>query len=219
MPASLDEEVGKDEYKKEFQHSPTGSSLYHAHTEADTVDDEIRRYLKLLAGAVDTYLGDTNSPLLLAGTTNRTSALRKELKYEHILEETHSGSVEHLNATELYELSEPTVQRYFAGLRDTAVKRLKEAAPEFVAVGKEEIIAITKQEQGGRIESLYLPIFRTTNDTVRAGDNRSLILELPDDIEIIEEAVTSVARQGGRIIPVEIGAYNFLDTAKALCRY
>ena len=111
------------------------------------------------------------------------------------------------------------MQGYFEGRRDSKVSQLEGAAPGLVAVGKEEIVDITKQERGGRIDSLFLPIYRVTKDNVRAGDNRSLVIELPDAIDEVEELVVAVASTGGELVPVEIGAYELLEAPKALGRY
>lgn len=219
MPGSLEDEVGKSEYKKQLQHQRSGTSAYHGHTEDDAVDDELRRYLKLVAGSVDEFLRERNLPLLIAGTDNRVGGIKKELKYKYVLEHSFSGSVERLNTTELYGVVADSIQEYWELVRDQRVHQLQESAPGLVAVGRQEIVDITRQERGGRIDSLFLPIYRLTRDNVRAGDNRSLVIELPDDIEDIEELAASVVSTGGKLVPVEIGAYEFLDVPKALCRY
>lgn len=219
LPEGLDEEIGKEEYRKHLQHRSSGVGAFHGHSEEDAIDDETRRYLKLVAEAVDAYLIDEHSPLILAGTVSRVGNVRKELNYERILSDSYDGSVERLNANELYDATVGLAQDYFIKRLDASVERLKQAAPEYVAVGGEEIIDISQSERGGRIENLYLPIYRLTKDSVRAGDNTSLVVELPSDIETIEPLVSAVINQGGSIVPVEIDAYKFLDVPKALCRY
>ncbi len=219
MPGSLEEEVGKGEYRKQLQHQRGGTATYHGHTEDDAVTDELRRYLKLLAGRVDEFLQGRNLPLLIAGTDNRVGSIRKEINYKIVSEEGYIGSVERMNPKELYDATAPLMQGYFEGRRDSKVSQLEGAAPGLVAVGKEEIVDITKQERGGRIDSLFLPIYRVTKDNVRAGDNRSLVIELPDAIDEVEELVVAVASTGGELVPVEIGAYELLEAPKALCRY
>lgn len=219
MPGSLDDEVGKDEYRRQLQHQSIRMNAYHGHSEEDVIDDETRRYIKQVATAVDNYLHDKQVPLLLAGTDNRTDGLRKELEYTQVLPNSHSGNVERLNARDLRKVVAPLIQDYLADRLNQAVDRLQKAAPQYVIVGKQEIMEAVSSEGGGRVESLYLPIYRVTKDSVMAGDNTSLLIELPDDIETIESLVISVDNQGGKIVPVEIGAHKSIDEPKALCRY
>ena len=219
MPGALDNEVGKDEYKKHLQHHSGTDNAFHGHSPEDIVDDEIRKYLKLLAGAVDTYLLDKHSPLLLAGTPNRVGNLLKQLRYKNILAEHCEGSAERLNAAELYNVSTHIIQNHFAERTREAVARLNSAAPQYVLQGASEITQVASSDMGIRIESLYLPIYRLTKDSVRPGDNTSIAIELPDNISATEALVTSVISQGGAIIPVEIDAHGFKKKPKALQRY
>lgn len=219
MPGSHEDEVGKDEYQKQLQHQHGGSAGFHGHTEDDVVTDEIHRYLKLLGEIVDARLLEESAPLLLAGTDNRVGNLKKNLQYGNIVDQHYSGNIEHLNTNEIYNATEEIMGDCFQKRQDSAVKRLDDASPEFVAIGRDEILEIIGAETAGRIELLYLPAYRNTRDTVKPGDNQSLLIELPDDIETIEPLVTEVVRNGGGIMPVGIGAYDSIDQPKALCRY
>lgn len=219
MPGALDEEVGRAEYKKHLQHHSGSDNAFHGHFPEDIVNDESRKYLKRIAEAVDTYLLDEHAPLLLAGTPNRLGNLRKELTYRHILPEHFEGSVERLNATELYDSAAKLIQSFFIEQTKEAVDRLNSAAPQYVLQSASEITEIATSDTGNRIESLYLPIFRLTQDSVRPGDNTSIAIELPENISATEELVTGVLSQGGTIIPVEIGAHGFKSKPKALQRY
>jgi len=219
MPGSFEDEVGKDEYQKQLQRTRGGAMGFHGHTEEEAISDEMRRYLKQLAEVVDACLLDESAPLLLVGTDNRVGNLRKALQYKNVVDQHYSGNVEHLNAGEIYNGAETIMTNHFQDSQDKAIKRLSDTAPKYVAIGRDEIVAIIDAETSGRIELLYLPIYRNTHDTVKPGDNESFVIELPSGIETIEPLVTAVVRSGGGIVPVEIGAYSFLDQPKALCRY
>lgn len=219
MPKSLKEELGEDDKRKDLQHSASSRDMYYGHDDEDSINDEIIRYLKLLAESVNAFLSNHKTPLILCGTSNRIGDFRNYLSYPNIIPTVHEGSVEKLNATELFNLLSPLVSQYFLQKHDQSLNKIKQAAPQFVAIGKEEIQAIINSETSGRIDSLYLPIYRLTRDSVRAGDNNSLIIELPGDIYDIETVVASVVRQGGKIVPVEIGKDDFFSKTKALCRY
>ena len=219
MPGSLDDEVGKDEYKKELQHRSSGVCAYHGHGEDDTVNEEERRYLKIVADMADLYLGEGHAPLLLAGTDSRTKSIRKELGYKFVMSRSFDGNVEHYTGSELYKKVSDLVKAHLQSVRQSAVSRLEETDPKLVAAGSEKILTITKAEASGRVETLYLPIYRLTKDTVQPGDNTAFIIELPENIAPFESLVTAVANQGGEVLPVELEAHALLDVPKALCRY
>ena len=219
MPGTLDDEVGKLEYGKQLQHQHGGQAMYHGHNEDDVINDENTRYLQKIADAVDKYLVDENAPLLVAGTPNRAGNVKKVLGYKHTFEDGRVGSIEKMSPDELYKTVLPFVTSHFTKLQADAVQRLSEAPPEHVAIGSKEILDITTLETTGRIESLFLPIYRQTRDNISASENRTLVVELPEDIDGIENLAIAVVQQGGTIVPVEIDGYEFLDKPKALCRY
>ena len=219
MPGTLEDEVGKDEYKKELQHRSSGVGAFHGHTENDVVNDEVRRYVKILTDVVDRFMSDSQAPLLIAGTDNRVEVVKKELQYAQIVEQSYVGSVEYLSGAELYKKVSEHLLHYLQNVRQTAVKKLQEAPPKLVANSSEEILKVTKSQTNGRVEALYLPVYRLTKDTVQPGDNTAFIVELPENIAPLESLVKAVIGQGGEIIPVEIDAYEKLSGPKALCRY
>lgn len=218
MPGSFEDEVGKDEYQKQLQSQPGGPGSFHGHGEEDVVDDETRRYFKLIASAVDTFLADETAPLLLSGTVDRIAAVRKDMHYGHVIDDGHEGASEHLNTHELYVVTQPLVQDHRLGQLTDAVERISSTSPEFVAVGNDEIVEVATKEPG-RIERLFLPAYRITKDTVQPGDDDSLVVELPAESAATESLVAAVTAQGGDVIPVQIDTYDFIDQPKALCRY
>lgn len=218
MPGSFENEVGKEDYQKQLQRQPGGDAGgFHGHTEDDEVDDEVRRYIKLIVTAIDTFMADQTAPLLLAGTPDRTAAVRKGLQYAGVIDDSHEGAAEHLNAHELYMLTQPLIQSHRLQQLAVSVEHINSAAPEFVAIGYDEINEIATKESG-RIERLYLPMYRITKDTIQSGDDDSLVIELPADIAAIESLVAAVVAQGGDIVPVPTDADGF-DQPKALCRF
>lgn len=216
LPGTFDDEVGRDEYKAQLQHQSGGGSAFHGHTDDGAIIEDLRRYLKLIASSVDTALDGLEKPLILAGTTNRTGNVRNELTYPHVLDTTLDGNYETANTDELYELASPIVRDYLRSKRDGAVEKLAGTAPEYVVIGRSEI---EEAADTGRVDTLFLPTYRVTRDSVRPDADETLVIDLPSDIEEIETIVTKVLLQSGDITAVARDTYAVLSEPKALCRY
>jgi len=184
--------------------------------EDNTESEDEKRYLKLVAEAVDKAMAYDNRALLLAGTTNRTGNIRSFLEHGHVLNETLEGSFEKSNTKELYNASADIIRGSLRKGRDDTVEELASKPPELVVMGTKEI---KEAAASGRVERLLLPTYRLTQDSVRAGEGEKIVIELPADIESIEDAVRVVLLQSGEVTAVEIDGYDELSMPKAICRY
>lgn len=222
MPESFQDSIDKVEYTAELQHqsAPRNSSgnntSFHGHDPAEEVDDDTKRYLRAVAKVVDEHMKDHEQPLILAGTENRMGNLRKHLTYGNVLSYSVSGNHEDLSAQQLYEAAVRIATSYDQARRQDLVDILTSSAPELVVTGKQEIL---KAAEAGRVERLYLPVYRQTNDTVRSGDSNSILLELPEDIAELEELVQATLAQAGEVLATEIDSYDGADAPQALCRF
>lgn len=213
LPGSLDEEVGRDEYKPELQHQSGGSSGFHGHTTSAAADEDLRRYLKILAEATDTALSHTDRPLILAGTVNRLSDFSKNLHYAHVLEETVDGNHESTHPDELIDLANPVIRHYLRDQRNKEVEKINELGPEHVASIMSDINAAAKE---GRVDTLFLPIYRIDANSSQPDAEHSRIIDMPNDIEEIETLAAQTLQHGGNIIAV---TEDTLSEIKALLRY
>jgi hypothetical protein len=205
MPDSFEKNAGRDWYKNHTLGNEDGA-----------LSADENNYLKEIAEEVFKLIKDDSRPLLLAGTTNRTGNMRKVLKYKNVLQATLNGNQEEATTQELYESATPIVRQELRSNIDTAVAKLENAKPEFVVMGRAEI---EEAASAGRVETLFLPTYKLTNDSIRKNQSEKLIVELPEDIEDIETMVSAVLKQSGEIIATEIGAYKTLTQAKAICRF
>ncbi len=205
MPKNIESAIVRTAYKN---HSLGG--------EDNALNEDQKRYLQMVADAVGEAIIYEDRALLLAGTSNRTGNIRALLKHNHILPETLVGSYEKADTEKIYQDSAEVVRLALRKERDTAVEALGNTPPELVAMGTKEIQIAAET---GRVDTLFMPTYRLTEDSVRASDGEKIIIELPADIESIERTVMSVIEQSGKIIAVEIGGYDILPEPKALCRY
>lgn len=205
MPKSLDIVMNRSSYKN---HNSGG--------EDNAAGEDEKRYLQMVADAVDEAIVYDGRALLLAGTSNRTGNIRSSLKHGHVLKETLVGSYEKSTSEKLYQDSAEVVRLALRKERDDAVEALGNTAPELVVIGTDEI---KEAASTGRVDTLFLPTYRLTADSVRDTDGEKIVIELPADIESIEGTVLSVIQQSGSVVAVEIGGYDSLAEPKAICRY
>jgi hypothetical protein len=205
MPKNIESAIGRDSY-----------SNHSLGDEDNAVGEDEKRYLQMIADAVDAAITYDNRALLLAGTSNRTGNIRNQLKHGHVLSDTLVGSYEKSDIEKIYQDSSEVVRQALRKERDEAVEALGNTAPELVVIGTDEI---KEAASTGRIDSLFIPAYRLTEDSVRADDGEKLIIELPADIESIESTVKSVLAQSGKIVAVEIDGYDLITEPKAICRF
>ena len=222
MPGSFQDTVARDEYNLELQHQATprdsgdGDTSFHGHDPADSADDDTVQYLRLVATAVNEYMKDLDQPLILAGAESRVGNLRQHLSYDNILPDTVTGNQESFSTQQLYDATVDIVASYDKAQRQALIDKLVSSAPGYVVMGAQEI---HEAASTGRIERLYLPVYRHTTDTVRPGDFASIIIQLPDDVQEIEQLVQATIDQGGEVLATEIDSYEGADMPRALCRF
>lgn len=221
IPASFEDTSARDEYKAELQHkaAPRGSggdNRYHGHSPSDTVDQDTSQYLRLVADAVDDFMSDQDRPLLLVGEQSRVGNLRPNLKYEHTLDQSIDGNFETYTPQTLYDATIEVMRDNEAKKRSKLIDQLLSSDPKLVVSGSEDI---AEAAQAGRVESIYVPAYKRTADTVQPGVSESIILQLPDDISEFESVIRDVLSQAGSVVAVEIDAHPEVNDIKALCRF
>ncbi len=215
MPGSFEETVEREEYQKQQQHQSVAGNMFHGHSETAALDEDTLRYYKLIAKCVDEYLVDRDEPLLLMGTENRIGHMRPLLRYQNVLEEAVEGNNEGLNEQELLNATVELIESVDLAKRDKIVAQVKNTPLSSLALGQSEIQTAVDE---GRIETLFLSVFRLTTDNIRDTYQASVVLQLPKDILSIEMLVRGVLKQGGEIVAVEQGSF-YDDEPRAICRH
>lgn len=205
MPKSYDKVMGRSRFKN---HNLGG--------EDNAVNEDEKKYLQQIAEAVEPYLVYGQRALIVAGTINRIGHIKPLLKHEHVLNENLVGNFETATTEELYQEANKIVRPSLRKERDEIAEKFASTAPEYIVVLPEEIEDALNQ---GRVESLMVPSYRLTTDTVVEGEDDMAVLELPADIMQLESLVRATVRQGGSVIAVELDKYPKLDAVKALCRF
>lgn len=221
MPDSFQELADDSEYKKELQNKPaprgsSDSNRFHGHDVAEEVSKDISEYLVEIAKVVSSFLKDNDQPLLLVGEQSRVGNIRSHIKYDNLLETKVDGNFEKHSLQDLYNSTVELINEYDSQRRQKIIDELLSADSKDVVTGIEKIVEAAR---AGRVERVYMPAYRRTNDSVRSDAKESIILQLPEEINEIESLVIDVLSQGGSVQAIEIGSQHEIQEPKALTRY
>lgn len=182
----------------------------------DSQDYNVGRYLRRLAESVDGFLTGKTDPLLVIGSPELTSQFRALLNYDNVLPDDLAASREQHQPQELQASASQIVTEIASRRRQESIQRYHDTDPELRVDGQRPVAAAAAE---GRVERLYLPVIRTTTDSVRSDSQLSPLIELPDDLAGFEAALRQVADQSGDIVPVEQDAFGGGGGMRAILRF
>ncbi|HIA91680.1 TPA: hypothetical protein EYO12_01005 [Candidatus Saccharibacteria bacterium] len=198
LPSDLQQAMKIDEYLKDKQHHVSGDAIHHGHGASDNKQDDIEVYYKRLANVFDEYLASKELPLLLVGAQERIHQLKANLQYPNVLSQQLQGSYNHLNKTELAEKLQSAVHSLLREDLDQRESTLQSTQKELLA---DEYADITSAVEIGQVESLYVPVLRTTNDSVRPNNPTKLLFDYSNyNLKKLEQLVRNVISQGGSVL-------------------
>lgn len=213
MPGSFEEMTENVEYVSNLQHQSGGNSAYHGHSDEAAIRDDTLRYYRTICSAIEDFLMDHTEPLVLVGVQNRVGAIRQLITYPHALDEYVEGSGEAMNEQQMHDATLPIVQQLMGQKRDQLIEKFVTSDPTIALVGSEEIMRASEE---GRIDTLIVPAFRQTADTVREGYEPALVLH--SETETSEDLVRKVLGQGGKVTAVDMESFED-ERPRALCRF
>ena len=217
MPDSFDSMTENVEYDKELQHQSGGVGTFHGHSDEAAVQDNVMHYYRKIAQTVSAYLAGYGEPLVLMGVENRVGEVRQLLSYPHVLHEYIEGNGEAMNDQALHDVSMPVIEKYNKKQRSDALVLFHTTPPVRTLIGAKDIEAASVE---GRLDTVFVPCFRETADTVRGGYNKSIVMQLNSSMrdETVESLIRSVLSTGGTVQAVEIDAFED-ERPRALCRF
>lgn len=213
MPGSLEQTSQRDEYQQQIQHGP--GNVLHGQNESGAIDADMLRYYKLIAKAVDAHLAGHNEPLLLTGSENRIGHMRPLIGYHHVLQASLTGNNEDLNEQELQNATAAVIESVDIANNHERIEQVKATPQDTLSQGISEIESAIKD---GKVDTLFLPAFKRTADSVRDDYKSAVILQLPEDITTIESLVRGALLQGAVVVAVEEGSFD-KDEPLALLRF
>ena len=208
LPASLDAESNRDEYRNQLQHQATslqshGNAGVHGHTADDAFAADLDRYLSELASAVDAYMSSKGDALLiLAGTDDRVGNVRKKLQYQHVADASIQGSIEKLAPAHIYEKALPIITEHASVIAHKQHVDAEALPPDMRADSEDKIM---HEAEKGNITSLFV------------GTSRENMIAIQDRaIGVVERVVRAVQTQGGTFVVLPHETDQIL---LATCRY
>lgn len=207
LPASIAEALNIDEMhlkSNQFYSIQGGAGAeFHGHGGAkDAGDSERRQFMKIINDKVSNFV-DSNTPIVLAGTTDEVTEFTNQGKLQTVLPEHVHGSYTEDQAHELHGKAHELLRKHVIEPQHAEVieqfERLAGQNPDRV---ENSMAGIKDAAEKGRVETLLLGVLQYTTDTIR--DNKEKVVKLTFPAERSRQAMDYLAqlvwRQGGRII-------------------
>lgn len=208
-PASLGDALGHELSEQQLQFHSQGSSgkpMYHAQGAGeDDVKAEIKKYYSLLDEHVVSEIQKLNAPLVLAGVEYLQPIYKEATKYEHLVDEGVTGSIETYTEDELQQKSWKLVE-------SIVTKQITETVDEFGLKQSQNLASTDISDcllaaMDGRVETLLLAKNEYCWGNVDY-DKRNVELNDEDTEntqELLNFAACETHDKGGKVIVLEEG--------------
>lgn len=207
IPASLADALKYDDREPQLQ-SHAGqrngrgvAAIFHgqgAGKDLTTVD--LGRFLTAVDAGFREIVGDSRTPLVLAGVDEVIAHYRKLSKYAHIVEGGVSGNPERLSPPELHDRAWPLVEPLLHEEQRAAQAAITSRSSPVL----DSLPAIVAAADQGRIDSLFVPIglqkwgsFDEVRRTAEQHDSHR-----PGDRDLLDVAAISTLAHSGRVFVV-----------------
>ncbi len=221
LPDALKDVMSQDHQKNLQFHAggggEAGAPMYHGQGGGESQkDEEVSLYMKLLAKPVNAFMKNKDEILILAGDETQLTGLKKYLNYNDISDHELHGNHQREHIDILQNSVKTILDKISFHSREEKISQFKKSAPDMQAQHISEIMTAL---DGSKVDKLYVPVLRSTNDSVRDGSEEILRIEIADAVkESIEKAIIKTIQQGGEIVPTELGTFDD-DELRALLRY
>ena len=220
VPGSIDDVLDIEQRKKSLDFrsgDAKGNNMFYGHgSAADGKSNDIDKYLRIVAAAVDELLAGNTNQLLLAGTVERIADIRALLAYGNVAAEELHINRDLSTELELHRAARRVISAQSATRRAEVVETYKSADSERTVDG---ITAVTAAAEHGKVDTLYLPVIRMTTDGIDESGSAAALVEFPEDMDGFEAATRAVHAQGGTILAVEQHEFSDDPSMKALLRF
>lgn len=213
IPSSLRDVVPPPEPRSEavaWSTSPRGSgpAIFFGHGAADEhfKKDEVKRFLRQVAGVLDDYLATQNLPLLLVGLEHIISLYRSATDYPHVMDEDVRRNPDPLTADELHAAAWPVVEQRLRADKDRVVERFNEL--HGTGQASTDPAALADAAANGRIETLLLAASPPCWERFSTESPRVLELGADDasaHCELLDRITVDTLARGGHV-------YSFLES-------
>jgi len=231
VPTSMNEALGADEGEKQVQFhagttrggagDATRGAVFHGQGAKDTQQkDKIERYLNVVDRAIREFLGNQQTPIVLAGVEYLLPIYHKVSEYPNILEEGITGNPEHLRPAELQEQAWPIVEPYFRQGLEKAIEQYQELAGAGKAT--DDIDEIVGAAFYGRVDKLIVPTDvqiwgKFDPDTGRVTHHEEQQSE--DDLALLDFAAMQTLQNRGTVYALSQAEMPSDAPALAVLRY
>lgn len=217
LPESLADALKWDDPEKQLQHhatggAPTGGARpnadYHGHTtgaQEAQAKTNILRYFQKIDRGLQEILGESNSPLVLAGVEYLFPIYREANTYRHLVEGGIPGNPEDISAQTLHQQAYELLQPYFNRGREEMTDLYRRLAGMDTGRASNDIQEVVTAAYAQRVDSLFVPIgvevwgvFDPTDQDVQLHEDNTF-----ENQDLLDFAAAQTFLNGGKVYAVE----------------
>lgn len=219
---NLDEPNNRSEHRNSAVGSSMNTSAYNGRGGARDPREEDRFKFFRLVDNIVYHQTDRSLPLILAGIDSEIAEYRKESKYPKLTKAHISINFTEDDRAALHQKAMGVIREEIINAdHHQALERylrLSGQSPEKTA---EQIAAVKKAAEGGRVDTLLVGMSRETRDTVRDNDVQVTKLVFPEEKEsqAVDYIAQQVFNQSGAIINLDQEQMPHHRLALAINRY
>lgn len=168
----------------------------------DSLKDDLRSYLRVVASVINKRLSGQTAPLILACVDYLAPLYREVNTYPHLLAEFVEGNPDYLTAAQLLDRARPVVRNHGDRARQTAMQAFVERKNGRTASWDvREIVPAAVQ---GRVDTLFVDVKASVWGAYRQDDATVTVHEeaAADDMDLLDLAVRETLQNRGVVYPV-----------------
>ncbi|HYE52678.1 MAG TPA: hypothetical protein VEB20_23990 [Azospirillaceae bacterium] len=171
-------------------------------------NDELMQYLRQLAAAVDSYLGGTGTPLVLAADERVAGHFRQANKYQGLLEQAITDQPDSVGRDELHRRAYELVRPLFEKRVRESLDRFRMLSGDGSGRGVDEVAKIVTAAVQGRVERLFLREGATCWGRYLAESGLTVLHTAPKegDRELLDFAAVNVVDKDGAVFTLPADA-------------
>jgi hypothetical protein len=208
IPSSMAEALQFDDREPQLQshageRTGTGSPVAMFHGQGagkDARQADLERFLDAIDAGVRDIVGDTGTPLVLAGVDEVVAEYRKRSRYRHIVAGSIKGNPQRTQANEFHDRAWPLVEPALGAARSAACEAIEQRSVPTL----DSISAVIVAAHDGRVGSLFMPIgvqcwgrFDAASRSIEPHDTRE-----PGDHDLFDVAAIATLSHGGDVFVV-----------------
>lgn len=229
VPADIGEVARFEDPEKHQQYHTESSgggpgqsrpAIYHGQNESERQEEiVVPRFLRMVEAGVTDAIGDSHAPLILAAGQETAGIYRSVNHYDHLIEESIVGNVDHLNDQDIWKQAWPIAEKALTRRGEEVIQEYESYASN--QPSSDDIAVICERACQAGVDLLLVRQGDPLWGVMDAGDFHVELHEQrrPGDRDLLDLAATETFRHGGSVHVVGGERLSTATPARALLRF